>query len=296
MKRSSAQQQTSDVFGHKWAIRDDFDSEASRAHARSWLLERYGDIENASWWSQYGMQPSIVDAGCGAGFSAIELFGSRLKNTKYTGVDISSAHQVAEKRFAERGFPGVFLQADILDLPFPDETFDVAFSEGVLHHTDSTRDALLAVASKIKRGGRFLFYVYRKKGPVREFTDDYVREKLQHMSPDEALNTLYPLTKLGEALGKLNIDIEVTDAVEMLGIPAGKINLQRLFYWHFCKAFYRPELTVGEMNLINFDWYAPKNAHRQTLAEVLSWCDEAGLTAERVVEQEAGITVIAMKR
>jgi arsenite methyltransferase len=129
---------------------------------------------------------------------------------------------------------------------------------------------VLAVARKIKRGGRFLFYVYRKKGPVREFTDDYVREKLQHMLPDEALNALYPLTKLGEALGKLNIDIEVADAVDILGIPAGKINLQRLFYWHFCKAFNRPKLTIGEMNLINFDWYAPKNAHRQTLAEVLS--------------------------
>ena len=28
----------------------------------------------------------------------------------------------------------------------------------------------------LKPGGRILFYVYRKKGPIREFTDDYVRE------------------------------------------------------------------------------------------------------------------------
>jgi arsenite methyltransferase len=295
MEPSSAQQQTSDVFGHKWAIRDDFDSEASRAHMRSWLIERYGDVENAQWWSEYGGEPSVLDAGCGAGFSALELFGARLQRVKYTGVDISSAYAVAKARFAERGFTGDFMQGDILDLPFPDETFDVAFSEGVLHHTDSTRNALLAVARKIRKGGRFLFYVYRKKGPIREFTDDYIREKLQHMSPDDALKALYPLTKLGEALGRLNVDVTVTDAINILGIPAGKINLQRLFYWHFCKMFYRPELTIGEMNLINFDWYAPKNAHRQTLGEVLSWCQEAGLKTERVVEQEAGITVSAVK-
>jgi hypothetical protein len=35
----------------------------------------------------------------------------------------------------------------------------------------------------LKRGGRFLFYVYRRKGPVRAFTEDYVRAKLADLPP-----------------------------------------------------------------------------------------------------------------
>ncbi len=59
--------------------------------------------------------------------------------------------------------------------------------------------------------------------------------------------------------------------------------------------FYRPELTLDEMNHINFDWYAPKNAHRQSAEEVRAWCAGLGLAIEREQVEEAGITVIARK-
>ena len=36
-----------------------------------------------------------------------------------------------------------------------------------------------------------------------------------------------------------------------------------------------------EMNHINFDWFAPQNAFRQTLEEVRELCMEAGLEIER---------------
>ncbi len=49
------------------------------------------------------------------------------------------------------------------------------------------------------------------------------------------------------------------------------------------------------MNHINFDWYAPANAHRQTPGEVEKWCSEAGLTIEREVIEPAGIIIIARK-
>jgi hypothetical protein len=46
---------------------------------------------------------------------------------------------------------------------------------------------------------------------------------------------------------------------------------------------------------INFDWYRPVYAHRQTAAEVRSWCAEAGLTIAYFHEQESGYTVRAVK-
>ena len=141
-----------------------------------------------------------------------------------------------------------------------------------------------------------MFYVYRKKGPIREFTDDYVREKLQGMSPEQAWNEMMGLTKLGKVLGDLDIEIEIPEEIKILEVPAGKINLQRFFYWHIVKAFYRPEFSLHEMNHANFDWFAPRNAHRQSLEEVLSWCDSANLEVIRHNEEPAGITVVAAKR
>ena len=292
---SAAQAQTADTFGFKWSRRETFDSEAMRARMREWLVERYGEVEGAGWWSEFGTTPIVLDAGCGAGFSALELFGSRLHHVRYVGMDISTAVEVAAQRFAERGRPGAFLQADLSEPPFAEQSLDVVFSEGVLHHTDSTEVALKRLASLLRPGGRFLFYVYRRKGPIREFTDDYLRERLQELAPEEAWQRLLPLTKLGKALGDLHVEVEVPEDVDLLGIPAGRVDIQRLFYWHVLKAYHRDEYDLEELNHINYDWYAPRNAHRQSPEEVRRWSAEAGLEIERENVQEAGITVIARK-
>jgi SAM-dependent methyltransferase len=172
-------------------------------------------------------------------------------------------------------------------------SFDIVFSEGVMHHTPSTRETLLALARLVRPGGLFAFYVYNRKAPAREFTDDHIREQIADLDPQAAWDALMPLTRLGKALGDLDVELDVPEAVDVLGIPAGKINLQRFFYWYVCKAYYRPEFSLDEMNHINFDWFMPKYCHRQTPDEVRAWCGQAGLTVERLKAEEAGITVLA---
>lgn len=292
---SASQAQTSTAFGFKWKRRESYDSPQMLAAIRAWLLQRYGEPGEMDWLFGSGQSPLLLDAGCGSGVSASELFGERLNRVRYIGADISVAAEVAKQRFAERGIAGSFLQCDLMRLPIAPGSLDAIFSEGVLHHTDSTRDAILTLARLLRPGGRFMFYVYNKKSPIREFTDDFIREKLQAMQPDAAWEALMPLTKLGKTLGELAIEVDVPEDVALLGIPKGKIDLQRLFYWHIFKAYYRPEFTLEEMNHVNFDWYAPKNSHRQTPEEVRAWCAEAGLAVERERVEEAGITVIARK-
>jgi SAM-dependent methyltransferase len=292
---SERQAQTSDTFGFKWHKRDTFESEASLARMREWLVQRYGDVGAAAWWDDYGERPIVLDAGCGGAMSALALFEEVLPRVRYVGVDISDAVDVAAARFAERGLEAAFVQADLNRIPLPDGSVDVVFSEGVLHHTDSTREALLATARLLAPGGRFLFYVYRRKGPIREFTDDYIRERLQGLAPQEAWDAVEPLTRLGKVLGDLEVEVDVPEAIDLLGIPAGKIDLQRLFYWHVFKAFHHPDLTLDELNHINFDWYAPRNAHRQSPEEVRAWCAEAQLEIEREVVEDAGITIVARR-
>jgi arsenite methyltransferase len=293
---SEAQGQTREAFGFKWQKRETYESPAMRETARAWLFERYcgGDPALLDGWLAGGRKV-ILDAGCGAGFSALLFFGDRLREHDYLGIDISEAAEVARQRFAEAGVPGDFLQAGIFEAPVPDGSVDLIFSEGVLHHTDSTERALKHLAGKLAPGGRFMFYVYAKKAVIREFTDDYVREQIRPLSDEEAWAALEPLTKLGMALGELGATVDVPEDIPFLGIRKGPQDVQRLFYWNICKLFYRPDFTLDEMNHINFDWFRPLNCHRQTPEQVAAWCAEAGLTVERLDVQEAGITVVARR-
>jgi len=293
---SAQQSQTARSFAFKWHQRATFESDQMRRRTRAWLLARYGDLETAPWWNDYGESPLVLDAGCGAGFSAIELFRSRLRRVRYIGMDISDAVDIAAQRFAELGLPGAFLQADLTVPPLPPASMHVIFSEGVLHHVDSPEAVFRRLVALLRPGGRVLFYVYRRKGPIREFTDDYVRGLLSGLAPEEAWERLMPLTKLGKALGDLHVEVEIPEDVTLLGIPAGRIDVQRLFYWHVAKAYHSDDLDLDELNHINYDWYAPQNAHRHTPEDVRSWCAETGLTIEREILEEAGITVVAVRR
>jgi len=290
---SADQAQTQDAFGFKWSKRETYESEALQSFARDWLVQRYlqGDPGRLSEYFADGAR--VLDAGCGSGYSAIALLGDVLERVHYLGADISTAVEVAKRRFEERGLPGEFLQADFTSLPFEGPTFDAIFAEGTLHHTDSTRDAVVALTRLLAPGGHFLFYVYRRKGPVREYTDELIREYLSGLSDEEAWDALMPLTRLGEQLGRLGTTLDVPEGIPFLGIAAGRIDLQRFFYWHVFKAFYRPDLSINEMNHINFDWYRPKNAHRQSEEEVRDWCEALDLRIVHMDVQEAGITVVA---
>jgi arsenite methyltransferase len=293
---SPAQSQTERSFAFIWSGRDRFTSAASLGALRDWYRTMYGDVADAPWWAEYGERPLLVDAGCGAGLSAMGLFGERLKQVRYLGIDVSTAVESAIDRLSHQVVDAAFMQASLMALPLPADSVDVMFAQGVLHHTDSTRGAIAALAAKLKPGGRFLFYVYRRKGPIREFTDDFIRGKLQGMAPDDAWRAMMPLTRLGKLLGDMNIEVDVPEAIDLLQVPAGKIDLQRLLYWHVFKAFHHPEMSLEELNHINLDWYVPANAHRQTPEEVRQWCAELGLAIEHEHLQESGITIIARKR
>lgn len=295
-KYSQKQEQTKECFSYKWSRTDTYESEAKRKATRDWLFEKYCNHEPerlSSWLS--GGRKIILDAGCGAGQSALLFFGDHLKDHDYLGADISDAIDLAKIRFQECGYKGEFLRTDLLDLDLPDDSIDLIFSEGVLHHTDSTENTFKFLARKLKPGGRFLFYIYAKKAVIREFTDDCIREELMSLNDEEAWRALEPLTRFGIALGRLNIDLDVPEDIPYLGIKKGKIDLQRFFYWNVCKMYYRPEFTFDEMNHINFDWFRPLNCHRHTPEEVRQWCADIGFFIEHLRVEESGISVVAWK-
>lgn len=291
------QRQTERSFGFKWKRRDSYDSDEFRSANRDWLVRRYGFADGASMRSFFADHRLSLDAGCGSGFSSSLWMTRDWQHTTgahWIGADISEAIDVARDRLGD--YSGTsFVQADLMELPFAPATFDLIFSEGVMHHTPSTRQALGRLARLLAPGGHFLFYVYRKKAILREFTDDYIRDAIAELPPDEAWEALRPLTRLGQALAQLQVSVEIPEDVPLLGIKAGTLDIQRFIYWNVAKLYWRDGFSFEENHHVNFDWYHPRYAHRHTEDEVLRWCDEERLIVEHLDVQESGITVRAAK-
>ncbi|HOW96673.1 MAG TPA: methyltransferase domain-containing protein [Kiritimatiellia bacterium] len=297
LTEDAGQIQTRDAFGFKWAKRDTYDTPEFRAFAAEWYSRKYGFGDEAAMARFFAGRGRILDVGCGSAFSSALYLRHPAWSGRamWVGADISSAVDVAQERLRDVANTH-FVQADALQLPFADGAFDTVFSEGVLHHTPSTRAALLSAARVVARGGEFLFYVYRKKAPLREYADDYIRGQIAPLTDEQAWEAMRSLTRFGQALAELKASVTVPEDVPLLGIRAGAYDIQRLLYYDVVKMYWNAKLSFEENVHVNFDWYRPRYAHRQTAEEVRAWCAEAGLEIARFHEEESGFSVRAVRR
>ena len=113
--------------------------------AKSVLLDRLA-LEHAS---------AALDVGCGTGADVVEMAGRMPHGAKATGVDASEA-MIAEasRRAAGSGAGVLFRLGDALDLPYPDDAFDVCRMETVLQHLADPLLALREMARVTRPGGR----------------------------------------------------------------------------------------------------------------------------------------------
>jgi ubiquinone/menaquinone biosynthesis C-methylase UbiE/uncharacterized protein YbaR (Trm112 family) len=295
----AGQLQTMQAFGYKWSKESTYGwTRISGDHGSyaAWLSDKYGFDSVADWCRHFGGK-RILDLGCGVGMASYFWLASADWNAESTwvGVDITEAVDVARQHLTS--VPNThFVQADAMQLPFPDGTFDAILSEGVLHHTPSTQRAIESGGRVLAPGGEFHFYVYRRKAAVREFTDDYVRERLRDLNDEQAWNAMRPLTKLARNLAALKAEVTVEEEIPELGIQAGRQDVQRLIYWSFAKLYWNEDFDFEENVHINYDWYRPAYAHRQSADEITEWCRGAGMEVKRLHEQESGYTVTAVKQ
>jgi ubiquinone/menaquinone biosynthesis C-methylase UbiE len=96
----------------------------------------------------------VLEAGCGVGAQSVILARNSPK-AHFTSIDISAESlRAAGERVASEGYDNVtFRQADIFDLPFPEESFDHVFVCFVLEHLPDPVAALSALRRVLKRGG-----------------------------------------------------------------------------------------------------------------------------------------------
>jgi ubiquinone/menaquinone biosynthesis C-methylase UbiE len=78
-----------------------------------------------------------------------------------TDFDLSSGHlEHARRNFALRGLAGEFVHGDAENMPFDDRTFDVVYSNGVIHHTPNTHQVVAEMHRVLKPGGIAIVMVY----------------------------------------------------------------------------------------------------------------------------------------
>jgi SAM-dependent methyltransferase/uncharacterized protein YbaR (Trm112 family) len=286
------QAQVQDAFGHKWTRQPWWGIEGESARVmEEWLLPRYGWSDRAAYEAFLSRRRRILDAGTGLGREALRMALANPR-AEVVGLELSRCVDEAAAHARRRGIRNVeFVQADLMAPPFPPASFDFILSEGVLHHTPDTRAALHSLARLLAPGGEIAFYVYRKKAPLREFADDHVRQRLQGLSPEEAWALMEPLTRLGQALAELESEVDVPEDVEVLGIKAGRHDVQRLVYYAMFKCYWNGRLTFDENVHVNFDWYYPRYAWRHTEEDVRRWLAEAGLRVVHERIEESGITI-----
>lgn len=103
----------------------------------------------------------VIDVGCGTGHRVMPIaqhFGAKV----YVGFDHSTASlDVARQLKEELGYAGAELvEGDIFALPYPDASFDVVISQGVLHHTSDPYRGFRELVRVCRPGGFVDIYLY----------------------------------------------------------------------------------------------------------------------------------------
>jgi ubiquinone/menaquinone biosynthesis C-methylase UbiE len=126
-------------------------------------VERYRYQEYAPWmpkvmgFDQFAGQ-RLLEVGCGMGTDLLQFARG---GAICTGVDLTPRSiEISRHRFALYGMTGDFLLTDGERLPFPDESFDVVYSNGVLHHTPDTAAGIREIHRVLKPGGTAKVMLY----------------------------------------------------------------------------------------------------------------------------------------
>lgn len=102
----------------------------------------------------------VLEVGCGIATDGIQFAQA---GARYTGVDTSeSALELARTRFSLESVPGTLQPASATGLPFPDQSFDLVYSHGVIHHIDDPDAAISEFHRVLRPGGHAIVMVYHR--------------------------------------------------------------------------------------------------------------------------------------
>jgi len=144
------------VYGgeHEFGTREFFDE-----------VERHRYEEYAPWmpevmgFDQFAGK-RLLEVGCGMGTDLLRFARGR---ARVTGIDLTPRSlEISRRHLSLYGEAGDFANADCERLPFADDSFDVVYSNGVLHHTPDTAGAVLEIHRVLRPGGLARVMLYHR--------------------------------------------------------------------------------------------------------------------------------------
>ena len=133
--------------------REFFDRVEAHRYAKEWHIPDAADFAATK-------RLRVLEIGCGLGTDGVQFART---GADYTGVDLTEAAiDLARKNFEQRGLPGGFKVADAESLDFADESFDLVYSHGVLHHTPDIARAVGEIHRVLKPEGRAIVMLYHR--------------------------------------------------------------------------------------------------------------------------------------
>ncbi len=138
-----------------------------------WPSTRQADEEMGWRLRMLGVSPEdfrgkrVIELGCGTGEYA--LWYATNGAASVTGVDLSEGSlALAEQKRAQAGITNAtFRRMDVLNLEFPDDSFDYAYSVGVLHHTGDPARGFRELSRVTKPGGIVIVSLYSSFSRLR---------------------------------------------------------------------------------------------------------------------------------
>jgi SAM-dependent methyltransferase len=209
----------------------------------------------------------VLEIGCGTGVHTRMLAAA---GARVAAVDLTpTAVDLTQRRLTLAGLLADVREADAESLPFPDCSFDFAWSWGVIHHSSDTNRVIGEVARVLRPGGKLALMVYHRTSLTYWLNyvlyRGVVRGGLLHASPDELANRWsdgviarhYTRRKLTEALTPWFDDID-TQVMGQIGeaIPLPSRVRQRI-------ARMVP-VTAQQELLRHLGWFLFATARRRT--------------------------------
>jgi 2-polyprenyl-3-methyl-5-hydroxy-6-metoxy-1,4-benzoquinol methylase/uncharacterized protein YbaR (Trm112 family) len=207
---------------------------------------------------------SLLDAGCGNGTLSAEL---ALQGFEVVALDFSDGavrgyeYQLFQSRITEEAVARLsYVQGDLQAPPFANGHFDLIYSDGVLHHTPDTKRTFMALAPKVKVGGRLFIWLYR--------SDTSGTQSLKRA----AVKTVRAATRWMSYRSRLAL-CYVGAFVILSGLRALRL----------CGYRGRPIIPIRQKAINLFDTITPTYNHEHTPAETRAWFTEAGFTEVKEV-------------
>ncbi|MBC8281789.1 MAG: methyltransferase domain-containing protein [Chloroflexi bacterium] len=121
-------------------------------------VARFTGVSNVSIFADIPTGSTVLDLGCGGGTDSLIAAGKTGPNGRVYGVDFSQAMLSHSRAGAdEAGASNAeFREAKGQQIPFPDDTFDVALINGIFN-LNPNRDGIFQELARVVRPGGFLF-------------------------------------------------------------------------------------------------------------------------------------------